>query len=433
MMDDTRLGTMLLQGNVVREEDLERCLEIQALTGGSRPLGQILIDQDVISKDDLDELLRLQRERRQVPSPEIHIEPSGVARYLSAAVNAGATELFLSEGKPVMMRLGGQLQMLGDELLEPPELWQFLLDFMGPQALDMLADQRSVTQDYSREGYGRGRMSAFRHFDGACVVVRLHPEEIRSAEEAGISEHVLDGILKGQGLILLAGEAGSGVTSTMATLLKDLVQSYPQLVVVLDENQEYDLPEGNAVVVTRRIGRDIKDYSTGLESAMRENPDVIIVADLSSPRAFDMALRAAEGGRLVIGALPAKTVQAAIRRALNFYPSYDVQRIRNSLASVLNCVLRLQLVPGVTGADQVMASELLVMDQAARNVVRSGSLSQLNLLMSMEHGRSGYSIDVCLEQLLESGAINLEDAFHYATEKGRFLRRARSQPAPAKV
>ena len=104
------------------------------------------------------------------------------------AAAAGASELILSEGRPVMVRLGGQLRALDEDILESPEMWQFLLNYMGDDVLDRLADVRYLTQDFECEGIGRGRMTAFRHFDGACAVVRLHPESPRSPDEAGLNQ-----------------------------------------------------------------------------------------------------------------------------------------------------------------------------------------------------------------------------------------------------
>jgi twitching motility protein PilT len=154
---------------------------------------------------------------------------------------------------------------------------------------------------------------------------------------------------------------------------------------------------------------------------------VIVVADVCTPRTFDLALRAAEGGRLVIAALNARSVHAAIVRALNFYPDYDVPRIRNSLAAVLNCVVRQQLVPDQTGTSQRLATELLVLDSSSRSVLRDGLLSRLQLLMNMEEGASGYGMDACLERMFKRGEIDLEEAFRHSDDKARFLRRTNAK------
>ena len=428
-MESTRLGTLLLEGNVVREEDLERCLEIQALTGGSRPLGQVLVEQNLISAEELNDILQLQEERRATIPPLVPVKGQGCERFFAAAVAAGATELILSEGRSTMVRVAGQLRELEEDVLDALEVWQFVRQYMGENALEVLADRKSIAQEFHVPHVGRGRIMAFRHFDGACVIVRLQPEHVRSPREAGLGQNVLSCLDAGKGLVLVTGEAGSGITSTMATMLGEIVKKDPQLVLILDETIEYEVPKGNAIVVTRRIGEDTLDYETALSAAIRDDPDVLVVGDVSTPARFDLALRAAEDSRLVIAALHARSVGAALRRALNFYYSYDVSHIRTTLASVLNCVLRVQLVPDKDAVTQVLATELLVMDPAARAVVREGPLDRLNLLLNMEGTASGHSMDSSLESLLRRGSVTFEDSFHLADDKSRILKRFKGRNA----
>lgn len=424
-MDDTRLGTILLEHRVIHEADLERCLDIQLLTGGSRPLGQILVEQGIISSDTLDNLLRLQAGRRQGSrAADVQVDDGNSDNLMRAAFSCGANELLVSEGRPVTVRVAGQLRNLSSKAVDSPDVWQFVRDQMGPEVLDELAEKKSVTRDFHRAGLGRGRITAFRHFDGVAVIVHIHPEAVRSPKDAGIDKSVLDILKSGKGLVLLTGETRSGMTETMASILGEVAKG-SRYVLVLDDNLEYPIPQGSSVVVRRRVGEHVHDYVSALKAAVREEADVILVGDVSDPEAFDIAMRAAEGGHLVIAAVHSPSVVGVLHRVLNFYPTYDIRRVRTTLASVLKCVLSMHLIPDANSVGQTLASELLLMDDAAREIVRNGKLSSLPLVMGMEGTTSGHGLDQSLLRLLKGGKVRFEEVFERAQDKAKMLQHAR--------
>lgn len=424
-MDDTRLGTILLEHRIIQEADLERCLDIQALSGGSMPLGRILIEQGIITEDILQSFLRFQEGRRRgAKAADVQLDDPRPGEYLAAACRAGANELVVSEGRPLLIRVAGQLRQLTHKPVASPDVWEFVRDQMGPEVLDQLADQKTVSRDFHRAGVGRGRITAFRHFDGVAVVVRMHPETIRTPEEVGLDPAVLEILRGGKGLVLLSGQIRSGLTETMATILGEIAKVPSRYVLVLDDHLECPAPKGGSVVVRRRIGEHVRDYVLALKAAMREAPDAIVVGDVSDPEAFDLALRAAEKGHLVVAGMHAPSVVGALHRVLNYYPNYDVQRVRATLASVLRCVLTLHLVPDTQNVNHVPASELLLLDDAARDVVRNGKLASLGLVMGLKDTTSGHSLDQSLLKLLRDGQARFDDIFICAQDKARILQYA---------
>ncbi len=422
-MDDTRLGTILLESRVIAESDLEKCLQIQALTGGMRPIGQILVEQGLLDQATLEQLLELQESRQRQRQATAELPPG--SDFLRAAAQAGANELVISEGRPPAMRVAAEWRSLGSEPLAGPEVWDFVRSEMGTEVLEDLADRRHVSRDFLRPGVGRGRITAFRQFDGVAVVARLHPEQVRTPGEAGLPPSVVEQVRAERGLVLLVGERGGGLTEAFAALLHEAARDPSRYVLLLDDNLEYPLPQGGALVVRRRIGEHVADYPTGLRTAVREDPDVVFVGDIGQPEAFDLALRAAEGGRLVVACLRAPGVVGALQRALNLYPSYDVPRVRTTLASVLRCVLVKHLLPDQARQGQVTATELLVVDEPVRDVIRGGDLPNLNLLMRMENSRCGHSLDRSLLGLLQQGKVRFEEVFGRAEEKAWILERVR--------
>jgi len=162
---------------------------------------------------------------------------------------------------------------------------------------------------------------------------------------------------------------------------------------------------------------------------VREDPDTLVIADVGSPETFELALRAAEGGRRVIAYMDAGTATAALVRALNFYPTYELPRVRSSLAAVLRAVLVRQMLPDVEHEGTVAATELLLVDDSVREVVRSGELTDLSLLIRAEGSRCGHSLDRCMLELLVAGRVRMEDVFARAEEKAWLLERTKDLQA----
>lgn len=422
-MDETRLGTILLESRVIAEDDLQKCLEIQELTGGARPLGQILVEQGLIEPASLGKLLELQQTRMRERQVRLL---GGEERLIETVVGLGASDLVVSEGRPALARVAGDWRALTSEPLRGPEVWDFVRDEMGPEVLEELAERCHVTRDLQRPGLCRGRITAFRQFDGVAVTARLHPEAVRSSEQLGIPAAVLDIVDAGRGLLLLTGEHGGGRTERLAALVHHAARDAARYVVVIDDSLEYPVPTDGAIVARRRIGEHVADYASALQTAIHEDPDVVVIGDAGEPRTFDLALRAAESGRLVIACLHSSGAVAALVRALNFYPAYDVTRARASLAAVLRGVYGHHLLPDIDRTGFVPADELLLLDDAAREVLLGGELGKLNMLMRMAGGKSGHSLDQRLFDLVASGRVRFEDVFARAEEKAWVLERLRT-------
>lgn len=426
-MDNTRLGSILLENPLMRQEDIERCLEIQSLTGGTRPLGEILIEEGVISRAMLEELLAIQQSRRTDTRGTTVVSGIGIDSYLRSAIAHQASDLILCEGRNVLIRTGGRLRELTGDTISTGTLIEFLEHRCGADVMAKLADQTTVSRDFHEPGLARGRISAFRHFDGLAVTIRLHPDAVRDADSSNLPAELVRALGQGKGMILITGEVRSGITETLTTLMRLAAQDKKRVILVLDYGFEAPVPVGPAVTTRRRIGVDTASMASALRAATLEAPDVLFVGDASDVAAFDLALRAAEAGQLVVAALRARSVVAALERVLNGYPAYDVPRVRSSLAAVVNCVVAQHLLPRTDLEGSVLASEVLLCNEASREIVRGGALTQLNLLMRLESAECGHSLDDSLIGLIEAGRVRFEDAFVRAEDKTKLLQLAQKK------
>lgn len=423
-MADNRLGTILLEGGIVDEAALERCLAIQALTGGTRPIGRILVEQGLLDEQALERVLELQDNRHDDEPVRVVSEDLAAASLLTAAAANGASEIVVSEGRTVRVRVGGRWQPLTDVALSGPEVWDFARETMGTEVLEALAEQHFVVRRWATDGVGAGAAMAFRQFDGIAVRLVFASTTTPAPEVVGVPREVLDAIDSGRGLVLCVGERGLGRGELMATLLQRVAGDESSFVVVCDD-EPMQLTDAAAMVVQRRYGVDPEVRAAALRSVVQQDPDVLFVADVGSPDTFELALRAAEGGRLVVAYLDAENVVAALSRVLDFYPEYELPRVRSSLAAVLRVVLVRQLLESVEPGASVAATELLVVGDAAREALCAGSLEDLDLLLRSSEGGSGHSLDQSMLQLLQRRRVALPDVFARSREKAWLIDRTR--------
>jgi twitching motility protein PilT len=421
-MEDTRLGAILLEGGIVGEVDLERCLAIQSLTGGVRPIGQILIEQRLLDPTTLKRLLDLQRSRVALRRAEVPAADAMSGTLLRAAAANGASELVVSEGRPVRIRVAGEWRELAPEPLRGPEVWDFVRETMGPEVLEELADRHSVVRAWQDPELGHGAATAFRQFDGVAVRTTFAVRAAMTPLEAALPPAVVEAVRAGRGLVLLVAERGAGRVEALASLLQVAAADKGHYAVVLDD-EPLPLPRDGSLVVRRRFGLLPADRTAALRGALREDPDVLAIADVGDPNTFELALRAAEGGRLVLACLDAGSVVGALHRVMNFYAAYDVPRVQQSLAAALKVVVARHLLPDVEHQGTVVANELLVVDESVREALRSGGIDDIGLLLRMEGTRCGHSLDRSLLELVDAGRVRVEDVFGRAEDKAWLLER----------
>ena len=422
-MEDTRLGAILLETRLVPEQRLHHCLEIQALTGGARPLGQILVEQGVITQRVLDDLLRIQEARRRaqrVRAMESAVAHPAEDELFARAIKIKASDLIVSEGRPPAVRIAGNIRQLGEEPMSGPDVWDFVRSQLGSDSLDRIAQRGSLTRALSSSRAARGRVSAFRHLDGLGATIRLHPAEIRAPQDAGIDEALIEAVQTGRGLVLIAGEQNSGVTETFASLLDSALATSGRSVHVLDRCFEYPTSRVGAVVTRREIGTHASRLDDATRAALREEPDVLFVGEVDEP-SLPLLLHASEHCGIVVACVRARGVIHAIQRLLSLCAPHERDRARMVIAGTCLAVLAVRTVPRADGCGMALATGHVRFDDTVRHVVRSGSLSRIASLIRVEGAECGHALDCSLIRLVRDGAVEMGDAFPFAEDKGWFL------------
>jgi len=335
------------------------------------------------------------------------LQPAGtaplvIAPALEEAVTRGASDLHLAAGTPPIIRLHGQLQHL--------ENWPPLSAADIEAAAGWIAgDLGTFTGDLDRSVTFHGhrwRVSLYRQRNALAMALRLIPANPPQAEQLGLPAPVLELAELPSGLVLFCGQTGSGKTTSMAALIDRVNRSRSCHILTIEDPIEYLHPNRRAIVHQREVGTDTSDFATGLRSALRQDPDVILVGELRDLPTMATALAAAETGHLVLATVHSSSASSAVTRIVSAFPAGEQDQVRQQLAGSLRAVIFQTLLPSLRGG-RLLATELLVANAAVRNIIRDDRLHELPSLLDTAGAETGMcSINRSLARLVAGGLLS---------------------------
>ena len=341
----------------------------------------------------------------RAPSPSSSRLGSGVVGDLvRSAIGARASDLHVHAGEPPFVRRSGRLvsgsaEPISAEVLEPA-----LLKMMDATSRERL--KRSGQVDLCvpfEEGY-RLRMNVFRGRSGMSASIRIIPPKLSTLERLNLPSAAAVLTTYHQGLVLVAGPAGCGKTTTLAALVELINEQRPQHIICLEDPIEY-VNEGKVATVTQReIGTHSKSYGTALRAALREDPDIIVISELRDPESISLALTAAETGHLVMGTLHTSSAVGTISRLIEAFSGDEEAQVRAMLAESLRGILCQRLIPSASGGLVPMV-EFLVNNRAIAHCIRDQKLHQISSLLQAGSSRHTVTHAESLKSLLDSGLI----------------------------
>ena len=349
-------------------------------------------------------------------------QPRGIEQVIKAAIDRGASDLHIKAGDVFRARIDGKLVPLTKQRLTP-EQTRAIAAHLIPNEEDRARLDRLRDYDCSwgMPGVGRFRVNILRQRSSFMVVLRLIPFDVPTLESLGLPAGLAAIAAAERGLVLVAGVTGSGKTSTVAALVHHVNQTQQKHVVTLESPIEFLHRDLNSSVTQREVGVDTADFRAGVNAALRQDPDVIVVGDLPDADTADAAIKAAETGRLVISTLSTPDVVTTVTRVVAMFPpeAQEVARVR--LADVLHAVVAQRLVPRADGHGRVAAVEILICSDAARALLRNAERT-VALHGYMRDGRDQYgtqTFDQHLVELVAAGVVTPEAALAAATEAAR--------------
>jgi twitching motility protein PilT len=340
------------------------------------------------------------------------VTPTSVDELLRRTKEMDASDLHLTPGSEPVVRVRGQLERLDNyEKLTPETVRDLLYRILSTEQQKILETRRSVDLAYSLPGVARFRVNVFFQRGAIGAALRTIPAEIKSLDELGLPEHI--GTLADipRGLVLVTGPTGSGKSTTLATLIDMINRARREHILTIEDPIEFLHWHRNCIVNQREIGTDATSFADGLRAALRQDPDVVLVGEMRDLETISTALTAAETGHLVFATLHTQSAPQTIDRIIDVFPAEQQHQVRIQLAGTLQGIVTQNLVPTADGRGRIAALEILVPDDAVRNLIRQGKIEQIYSVMQTGTARGLQTMEQALADLVLRNVITREVAF----------------------
>ena len=343
-----------------------------------------------------------------------------IDEQLRQLINRNGSDLHFIAGEPLRMRVYGELAASDPDVLGAEHVRDALLEIMSAQARRDFDEHDAADFAYSLSGVARFRVNVFRHLGGMGAVFRAIPSVAKSLEQLKMPASVANLCKHNQGMILVTGKTGSGKSTTLAAMLDDINERVSGHILTIEDPIEFVHKRKRCLISQREVGAHTESFASALHSALREDPDVILVGELRDLETISIAVTAAEMGILVMGTLHTNGAAATVDRIVNSFPVDKQSHVRTMLSTSLRGVISQQLVPRAGEPGLVAALEILVNTPAVANLIRQGKLDQLENTMQSGRQHGMQTMDSALKDMLQRGVIEGRSAYEAAIDKHGF-------------
>ncbi len=328
---------------------------------------------------------------------------------LEYVVVQDASDLHLTSGSPPVIRVNGQLDPIADlGILTPADTQRLVYRILSTEQQKHLEVKRQVDLSYAIPGVARFRMNVYFQRDSIAAAFRLIPMDLKTLDELGLPASLYSLAEKPRGIVLVTGPTGSGKSTTLSALIDEINRTKSHHIMTVEDPIEFLHNHKRCIVNQREIGPDAVSFSDALRGALRQDPDVILVGEMRDLETISTALTAAETGHLVFATLHTQDAASTVDRLIDVFPPGQQQQIRIQIASALQGVVSQTLLPTVDGRGRAAAVEILVPDDAVRNLIRQGKVEQIYTVMQTQTKRGMQTMEQALAELVRHNKISKE-------------------------
>lgn len=345
---------------------------------------------------------------------------------LEEVVKKKASDLHLQVGLPPILRIDGSLvPVSGADLLNDEAVEALIFAILDEDQKQILLKDKEFDFSFAFGDMGRFRVNAFHERGNLAAALRLIPNEILSVEQLGLPPIVEKFANYPRGLVLITGPTGSGKSTSLAALVHKINMERASHVITIEDPIEYTHKSNKSVIVQREVHYDTYSFSAALRSALREDPDVVLIGEMRDLETIASAITIAETGHLVFATLHTNSAAQSIDRIIDVFPPHQQPQIRAQLSNILMAICSQRLLPAI-GGGRVAAAEILIVTPAVRNIIREGKTHQLDAVIQTgaEFGMQG--MDKTLAKLIHEGTVTFDEARNFAVDLDELDRLMRS-------
>ena len=344
---------------------------------------------------------------------------------LQEVINQHASDLHIQVGLPPMLRVDGAPAPIANTPMLTSEMTEKLIfSILDSDQQQILLKDKEFDFSFSFGNLGRFRVNAFHERGNLAAAFRLIPNEMPTIEELGLPSIVSSFADYPRGLVLVTGPTGSGKSTTLAALIDKINTEKAEHIITIEDPIEFTHKSKRSVVVQREVHYDTYSFNAALRSALREDPDIVLIGEMRDLETISAAVTIAETGHLVFATLHTNSASQSIDRMVNVFPPHQQPQIKAQLGNILQAICSQRLIPAI-GGGRVVAAEILVANAAVRNIIREGKTHQLDAVIQTSAREGMQSMDRTLAELVHSGQITFDEARNYAVDLEEFERMMR--------
>lgn len=342
-----------------------------------------------------------------------------ISQLLAFSVKNGASDLHLSAGVPPMIRVDGDVRRINVPVMEHKQVHSMVYDIMNDKQRKDYEEFLETDFSFEIPGLARFRVNAFNQSRGAGAVFRTIPTKILTLEELDCPRIFADVSMYPRGLVLVTGPTGSGKSTTLAAMVHHKNENEYGHILTIEDPIEFVHESQKSLINQREVHRDTLGFNEALRSALREDPDTILVGELRDLETIRLALTASETGHLVFGTLHTSSAAKTIDRIIDVFPAAEKDMVRSMLSESLRAVISQTLCRKI-GGGRIAAHEIMMGTPAVRNLIREDKIAQMYSAIQTSQNVGMQTLDQCLKEVQAKGLISKEEARRKAANKDDF-------------